>query len=142
MAPHSERSGGVKFFNEKGYAHDWIDGWTSTDATVSWEIDVHQAGTYELSLAYACPASDVGARIAATAGGAEWTAEVRQATSMDPLPNHNLADNRSYIDLAWGTLSLGRARLDKGRTRLTVKASSKPGKEVMQLQSAALRRIG
>lgn len=140
-APQSYLSGELRFHNQNGYAHDWIDGWSRVEDAVHWEIDVVRPGTYEVSLAYACASPDLGAKIAVSAGGAEWTAAIDTATPMNFVPNDNRLDNTHYIDLAWGNLRLGRGHLPKGRTRLNVKALTKPGRSVMQLKSVSLRRI-
>ena len=140
-APQSYFDGELHFHNQSGYAHDWIDGWTRAGDSVWWEIDVAHAGKYEISIQYACPASDVGAGVAVTAGKAELSGKIEKATAMEFLPNHNRVDNTHYIDLAWADLPMGQANLEKGRARLTVKALSKPGKAVMQLKSVSLRRL-
>ena len=109
--------------------------------SVYWDIHVAHPGMYEVSLAYACPASGVGARVAVTAGKAELNRKIETATPMEFLPNHNRVDNTHYIDLAWANLRMGQARLEKGPARLRVKALSKPGRTVMQLKSVSLRRL-
>lgn len=140
-APQSYLSGELRFHNQNGYAHDWIDGWSRIEDAVYWEIEVVRPGTYEVSLAYACAAADLGASIAVSASGAELTAKIETATPMDFLPNDNRLDNTHYIDLAWDNLRLGRARLPKGRTRLNVRAVNRPGRTVMQLKSVSLRHV-
>jgi arylsulfatase A len=138
-APQSFMTGELRFHNTNGYAHDWVANWVRAEDSVYWDIDVVRAGAYEVALRYACPASDVGSKIEVSAGGARATAAVKEATSMETLPNRNLVEGTHYIDLPWATLPVGRLNLPKGRTRLTVAALDKRSREVMQLKSAVLR---
>ncbi|MBI3876975.1 MAG: arylsulfatase [Verrucomicrobia bacterium] len=39
LAPSAALDGGVSFFGKNGFANDWVTGWSSTGASVSWEID-------------------------------------------------------------------------------------------------------
>ena len=54
-APQSYFDGELRFHNQSGYAHDWIDGWTRAEDSVWWEIDVAHAGKYEVSLRVRLP---------------------------------------------------------------------------------------
>jgi hypothetical protein len=80
-------------------------------------------------------------RMLFTHRGAVLEASVQRPTSMTPVPNRNLVPGAHYIDLPWERLEMGRATLRQGRTRLVVKARSKPGAAVMDLKSAALRLL-
>ena len=48
---------------------DKITGWTSEKAFLRWELDVEQAGTYDVILQYGCDPKDAGSRIRITAAG-------------------------------------------------------------------------
>jgi arylsulfatase A len=139
-APQSYFDGSLRFHGRNGYAHDWISGWTRVSDSVWWELDVVEAGAYDINLRYACRASDVGSRIAVEAGGARLEAAIEEATGTDPVPDHNLIPGSHYIELPWRTLAVGRAALSRGRTRLRVRAISKPGAAVMELKSVSLFR--
>jgi hypothetical protein len=130
--------GELKFHNVNGYAHDWITGWSRTGDSVWWEIDVSRAGVYDIALRYLCPADSLGAEIAVTAGGIERKATVAKATPMQPLADRNLVEVAHYKTMDWATLPAGSFALQKGRTRLTVRALKKPGSIVMDLKEARL----
>lgn len=140
-APQSYFGGGLRYYGRAGFAHDWITGWTRLEDSAYWDIDVVQPGSYEITLAYACPAEDKGSRIAVSVGDAVLESKIERPTSMDPVPNRNLVSGAHYIDLPWERLPMGRAALQKGRTRLVVRALSKPGASVMDLKSATLRLL-
>ena len=44
--------GNVRFRGRYGFAHDWVTGWTGTEARVAWELDVVRSGWYEVTLSY------------------------------------------------------------------------------------------
>lgn len=54
-APEAYLSDGLAYFGEHGYAWDWVTKWTALEQSVYWEVDVHQAGEYEVALEYLCP---------------------------------------------------------------------------------------
>jgi arylsulfatase A len=139
-ATQSYFDGSIGFENKNGYAHDWVSGWTRQVDRVWWEIDVVRSGTFDVSLRYACGEKDIGARIVVRAGDQAVNAEVRDSTSMTPLPNRNRVPSNHYIELDWATLKVGGLRLKKGRTRIVVEALSKPGNTVMELKDLRLRR--
>src|SRR5205823_1205595 len=37
--------------------------WTSLDDSMTWDVEVHSAGTYEVAIDYTCPAADAGATV-------------------------------------------------------------------------------
>ena len=90
-APLAKLAGGVTFSNGTGYAHEWVKGWTSTAAVVSWDVDVKTAGRYGVTLAFACPAADAGSRIALTVGSSRAEATV-PAAAAPYLPLANRAE--------------------------------------------------
>jgi arylsulfatase A len=134
-APQSYLTGNVHFFGKNGYAHDWITNWTSVEDSVHWEIDVVQAGEYRLSLKYLCSKADLGSKIAVMLAGSTLEGKTTQAgrkTSADVPPGS------LYVTLDWSTMELGKVHLPQGRTRLSIKALSKPGVMVMDLKEASL----
>ncbi len=141
-APSATLDGGVSFFGRAGFANDWVTGWTSTGASVSWEIEVVRAGRYEISLGYLCPEADAGSKIRVSIGDANVEGTVRAAPIRDiPLP-HRFDKGNTYVNREWATLTLGVMNVEKGRAKLTVEALTKPGAQVMDLKNVSLRLIG
>lgn len=126
--------------SRQGYANDWIAGWTSTDGTIAWDIDVVRAGRYEVSLAYVCEEKDAGSRIRVTAGPASAETVVK-GTPIRPIHLPHRDPSEYYRSLVWSVLPAGTLRLEKGRTRLEVRARTKAGESVMELKHVALRYV-
>ncbi len=140
-APQAFFSGSLRFFAGPGFAHDWLTGWTDVDSKVWFEIDVVQAGDYDVELRYACPAADAGSRIRVSGGEAKLEAEVPAAEApVIPLPHRDEAGRQRYVNRRWGALPLGRLALPAGRSTLTIQALSCPGEQVLELKGAVLRR--
>ena len=123
-----------------GYANDWIAGWTSTDASAWWEIDVVRAGRYAVSLSYVCKEKDAGSKIRVSAGDA-FTEAIVRATPIRPIPLPHRDPDQYYRSLVWSELPAGTLRLEEGRTRLQVRALTKPGEAVMELKHVELRYL-
>lgn len=140
-APDATLSGLTYKNSRQGYANDWIAGWTSTESTATWEIDVVRPGRYDVSLAYVCEERDAGSRIRVTAGQASTDATV-QGTAIRPIALPHRHPGQYYRSLVWSKLAAGTVRLAKGRTRLEVRALTKPGDTVMELKHVALRYLG
>lgn len=140
-APQSYFTGSIRFHNQPGYAHDWLTGWTDPADTVYWELDVARAGRFQVSLRYLCPEEDTGARAAVDAGARTVEGTISKATSMSPRPNLAAFDDPGYPRMDFSTAEIGPLALPAGRVRLSVRALSKPGKRVMDLQSVVLKRL-
>ncbi len=134
-------TGKIRYNGVNGYSHDWLTDWSDTADTIHWEIESVSAGAYEVTLEYLCPADSLGAEIAVSAAGAASKAVVRNATSMEPLPDRNLVPVTHYTSMRWARLDCGTLKIPQGRTRLELRALSKPGSIVMAVKAAVLRKV-
>ncbi|MBI3279424.1 MAG: arylsulfatase [Acidobacteria bacterium] len=140
-APQSYFSGSIKFHNDSGFAHDWLTAWTQLEDRIHWELDVVRGGAYDIGVRYLCPAGATGSVVELSMGGKTAEAKVAEATDMSPAPNHNLVPVKHYNNMRWGTLRFGHVEVPRGRTRLELRARSKPGPAVMDVKEAVLRRL-
>jgi arylsulfatase A-like enzyme len=139
-APLAILTGGLRFSNGTGYAHEWINNWTTTADSVSWDVDVIAAGRYRVSLGFACPAGDAGSRVALT--GAEIRLEATVPAAVAPyIPLANRAEAQTYVLRRWATLPMGEVQLGLGHHRLQLQALVKPGAIVMELKHLMLERL-
>ena len=139
-APEAILSGLSYKNSRQGFANDWIAGWTSTEGTASWDIHVVRPGRYEVSLAYVCDERSAGSRIQVSAGGTSTEAVVRGTPIRRIFLPHRDPD-QYYRSLEWSKLPAGTLRLEEGRTRLEVRALTKPGDTAMELKHVALRYL-
>ncbi|MBI1900012.1 MAG: sulfatase-like hydrolase/transferase [Planctomycetia bacterium] len=141
FAPQAYFSG-LRFAAGPGYAHDYLTGWTDAKSKLWFEIDVSQAGQYEVELRYGCPAADAGSQIRVAAGDAAIETKVTAAEAPAIARAHREAEgHKRYVNREWGTLKTGRLRLAAGPDRLTIEALSMPGKQVMDFKEIVLRKV-
>jgi arylsulfatase A len=142
-APECYMNGNVRYMGKggHGWANDWITGWQSTDDYVWWDINVVAGGRHEVTLMYTCGQQDIGSRIRVAVGGSSVEGVVEQAHDPEPIVSPDRAPRVSVYEKIWAPLTLGTLELDKGRARLTVKALSKPGRQVFDLKAVRLRRV-
>jgi hypothetical protein len=86
-------------------------------------------------------ALEPGSEVEIDVAGRKSKAVLKQRVSATPMADRNIVKDDHYVEVAWGTLELGRVEVSHGRTRLTVRALSKQGETVMELKEAVLRRV-
>lgn len=125
-----------------GFAHDWLTGWTDPKAKIWFDVDVVTPGDYDISLGFACPAADAGSKISLVVAGQTLEATVPGAPAADiPLPHRDAEGHAKYRNREWGTLTLGKLALPKGRTTLTLEPRSMPGTQVLDLKHLTLQLV-
>jgi len=114
--------------------------WTSKNDSLVWLLDVHTAGTYEVTIDYTCPEPDAGSTIELAFKDATLTGLVTPYwdpplyTNQDTLPRpHGESTMKDFK-----TLSLGKITLPAGQAPLTLRALQIPGKTVMDLRRLTL----
>jgi arylsulfatase A len=134
-------TGGIRFEPRPGFSHAWLTGWTDAADAIRFDLDVVTPGSYEVALLYACPEADAGGTVRVRAGDAVVSGAVPAFAGRElPLPHRSTENRDVFRDREWGVLALGRLRLERGPTRLTVEAVNKPGASVMDLKEVVLRR--
>ena len=115
--------------------------WSDKDDRITWDIDVSQAGEYEAEVYYACPAADVGATVELSFLGGKVSAKVAEAHD-PPLigAEHDRVERAESYTKDFKPMTLGVIQLEKGRGKLTLRATDIPGKQVMEVHSITLRR--
>jgi len=110
--------------------------WKSTDGSMTWDIDVHTAGKYEVTIDYTCPIADAGSTVEVSFKEQRLTGKVEPGwdpplyTNQDTLPR---PDGESTMK-DFRPLSLGMIQLAAGRGLLTLRATNMPGKSVMDVR--------
>ncbi|MCA9055280.1 MAG: sulfatase-like hydrolase/transferase [Planctomycetaceae bacterium] len=118
--------------------------WTSPDDRMTWDVDVAKTGEYDVTLTYTCPESDIGSEIVlSTADGNRATAKIIAA--FDPPLRGKEFDRsdrgtESFVK-EFRPLSLGKLSLKKGRTTLTLRATSIPGQQVADAKYLILKGL-
>jgi hypothetical protein len=117
--------------------------WTSSDDRMTWDIEVHTAGTYDVAIYYTCPAAEAGSTIELSFRGS--TVQGRVAPAWDPplvidqdrVPRKGESTMKEFRPLQLGTM-----RLEQGRGPLTLRALTVAGKQVMDVRLIILTLSG
>lgn len=140
-APQAYSSGGLHYHAGPGFAHDWLTGWTSVKDRLWFDVEIVQAGEYELEIDYACAPADAGSLLRVRAGDAVAEVVV-PAAPVQPvaLSTRDAKGRERYQKRVWGTLPVGRLTLTAGRQLLAIEAVRLAGAQVMDFKQIRLRR--
>ncbi len=114
--------------------------WTNKDDKLTWDIDVHTTGDYDVTFYYTCPEADAGSTIELSFNGQKLLGKVAPGwdpplyTNQDTIPRPAAESKmKEFRPLKVGTL-----RLEKGRGLLSLRATEIPGRTVMDLRLVTL----
>ena len=113
--------------------------WKTKDDFMSWDIDVHTTGEYDVALDYVCPEADAGSTIELSLGEAKTSAKVTPGWYPRLLNDQDRASRKgeSYMR-EFKTLNLGTLKLNAGRGLLTLRALDIPGATVAEVRRVTL----
>ena len=131
----------ISYVGRSGWANDYVTNWRSTKAYPWWEIEVVESGRYEVTLMYICPKENVGTKVRVEAGGERLEGVVNKAHNPAPLPSPDRVRRGEVYEKIWAPLTLGAVELNKGRTKLIVRAMEIPGEKAFDLKAVRMRRI-
>jgi hypothetical protein len=113
--------------------------WKTPADSMTWDIDVHTAGDYEVTLLYTCPEGAAGSTIELSCNGSALRGKVAPAwdppliTGQDRVPRKGESIMKEFHPLKLGTMTLSR-----GRGLLTLRAVEIPGRSVMDVRLVSL----
>lgn len=116
--------------------------WISTDDSITWDVEVMQAGEYQVTLYYTCKQGDEGSAIELSLGDSRL--ESRIETAHDPplmgMENDRVERPESYVK-DFKPLDIGNIHLDQGPGLLMLKAAEMPGSSVMDVRLLFFERV-
>ena len=114
--------------------------WTKPTDSAVWNIEVVTAGTYIVTLDYACTATDVGSKLELSFEGTLLKGKVTEAFDSPLKPEQDTItrpDGESVMR-DFRTMTLGEVRLEPGKGELRLRATDIPGKSVMDLRRVTM----
>jgi arylsulfatase A-like enzyme len=161
---------GIRYHGQSGWANDWIDHWTDVTAYPYWNLDVLNAGTYEVELLYhaGTPGSVLRLEVVPRPGGeasdrppgsdgptapdprapaeaevvATLEGRIDRAEEGVQVPSPDRIPRKEVYEYSWGRLAMGRIELPRGPVELRIRALTLAGDEVAELKGVRLRRTG
>lgn len=120
----------------------YLTNWVNTEDQIYWDVEVQEAGYFEIKIYYTCPKQDIGSTFSLTFGNAVIEGKIIE-TNDPPLKGmeHDKSPRiESYVK-DFKPLILGKIYLEKGPGRLFLKAKEIPGAQVMDFKMLTLKRI-
>ncbi|NDA66473.1 MAG: N-acetylgalactosamine 6-sulfate sulfatase, partial [Verrucomicrobia bacterium] len=114
--------------------------WKSPTDSITWDIDVHTTGEYDVTILYTCPEADAGATVELSFNGSRLSGKVAPGwnpplyTNQDTIPRPLVESQMKEFR----PLKLGTIKLASGRGQLTLRATEVPGRSVMDLRQVML----
>lgn len=116
--------------------------WISLSDSITWEVEVLEAGDFEVEIYYTCPLQDVGSTVELLFAGEKLAAKI--ADAHDPpligMENDRVKRTESYVK-DFKPLKMGVIHLKKGKGILSLKAVDIPRSQVMNFWLLILKRI-
>jgi len=139
-ARDAEASGGIKRSNRFPNC-SYFRNWTDVSETIHWNVDVAQAGTFDVMMKYACPESSVGTKLRLSGKTGQLDAVVERARDVPEIgPEEDLIPRGESYVKDWATMSLGTIQLDAGPQKLTLEATEIPGEQAIEMRLLMFER--
>ncbi|MBU1822490.1 MAG: arylsulfatase [Bacteroidetes bacterium] len=143
LAAHEANfSGGLKYVEGHGWAHDWLVHWTSPVDRIEWQVQAAKPTRYSVYLRYTCRAGQTGAVVRLTGGGSTVEAKITEAYDPPLTPSPDRVPRKEAFEKPWKLLKLGELTLPAGPGTLSLQATEIPAGSVAEVKSLVLRPIG
>lgn len=133
-------TGEIGWYNQFGFAHDWLTGWSNVNDTIWWEVDAVTAGRYEVSIRYTCTPDAVGTRLRVVSGDSHVDGELARAYNPEPRQRPTRHPKKRFIQ-TFAVQPLGKIHLEKGCQLITIRALSKPSDRICDLKCITLKKV-
>jgi len=117
--------------------------WRTVDDRLTWEIDLHTTGNYEVEILYTCPEADAGSTIELSFQEHKLSGKVTPGwdpplyRNQDTIPRPPAESQMKEFR----PLRLGVMHLTEGRGELSIRATAVPRKSVMDLRAMTLTLV-
>ncbi len=126
---------GIAYHSLYGWAHDWIDFWTKTEAFPTWDIDIVENATYEIRMKYALDPNDVGTKLTLEVDNQKIIIKNLKPFQHGVFKNYDRVErDQEAPETDWNEISIGTLKLSKGLKTLKIKAVTIPGKKSIELK--------
>lgn len=115
--------------------------WTATDETLTFDVDVSEAGAYAATLRYAAPEETVGSVLRLETAGASTEATVTEAFDPPLIESPDYAPRAESLMKPFAPLELGTIELAAGRQTLTLRATKQVGEKLPEIRQLELQRV-
>lgn len=117
--------------------------WTDLSDRITWDVEVHTAGRYEVTIHYTCKQGDEGSTIELSHGTSKAIGKVSPAWDPPLIKDQDVIarpQGESWLK-EFRPLQLGTIDLQAGRALLTLRATEIKGSEVIHVRSVTLKLL-
>jgi hypothetical protein len=120
----------------------YFTNWTSTEDSITWDVEPAQAGLYDVSVYYTCAPEDVGTEIEVSFAGKSLRTTIKEAHDPPAYGKENDHDDRGGESFVkdFKPLKLGTLELAKTRAPLTLRAPKIPGKASIEVRYVIIEK--
>ncbi|MBO2944383.1 arylsulfatase [Paenibacillus sp. F411] len=133
-------TGGIRWSSVHPNASYFIQ-WGSTEETMSWEIEVHTSGMYEISMKYGCFIGEEGSEIEVSFNGAQIRAVIENPFEAPLKDQDDRVQRDESYEKEFTHLRIGTLEMQAGRGVLKLQASHIAGRHVADVRALSVRLI-
>ena len=133
------RHTGIAYHSLHGWAHDWIDFWTDTQAYAVWKVESLETTTYEVYLEYGLDAENKNAKLVLNAKDQQLN--IAQLPVFEPLalPDYDRVPRTQEAPaMQWKLHKVGELKFPKGNYPLSLQTTVMGGTQSIELKSIRL----
>lgn len=131
-------SGNITYKEGHGWVHDWLVNWTSTQDTISWDVQSLENQEFTLKVNYTCSENQVGSELQISIGKQKIRGKIKEAFDPKMIPSPDRVKRKEVYEKEWKSLSLGKITLPKGKSRIVLTAPKIARNEVAEIKSIVL----
>jgi hypothetical protein len=115
--------------------------WKNEEDYISWDVEVAQAGLYEVELWYACPKKDLGANVELSFLGQSLTSTISREVNPPLLTGFDRKQRVEGYVKYFEPMKMGKIRLTQGKGELKLQAKKIPGDQALEFRLLMINRI-
>ncbi|RIW17503.1 N-acetylgalactosamine 6-sulfate sulfatase [Algoriphagus lacus] len=120
----------------------YFTNWTSTNDSLTWEVEVLADGEFEVEIYYTCEQDALGSTLRLHMGENSLEGKVLDSVSPQMIGSEeDRVPRQESYEQNWGKMKLGKIKVTKGSGKLTLKAIDVPNGKVMDFRLLTLTRI-
>ncbi len=131
-------SDSLKYKEGHGWANDWIVNWTSTEDSLTWDLNAQQPVSYQVWMEYTLAPEETGSVIGAQVGDQSLSISLDEAFIPTRIPSPDRVPRIEMYEQTWNRKLLGTIQLDPGQHRLVLKSEQVAGAEVAEFRGLFL----
>lgn len=133
---------GIAYHSLYGWAHDWIDFWTNTEAYATWDIEIIESGSYDFLLKYVLSEKDKGTELKLQVGNQTIDIKNIPVFEHSKFPNFDrVSRDQEAPETNWNQIKVGTLKLEKGTHEIKIKTTQIPGEKSIELKNITINKI-